>query len=70
MYFTCLNTVYIIKKYLLPSVKKILLHIPTPFSKILHMFLMKEPSGLLMLSTFNPNAVADIVSRVNPSYSL
>lgn len=65
----CATRIYV-KIYLLPSVKKILPHIPTPFSKMLRMFLIKEPSGLLMLSTSNPNAVADIVSRVNPSYNL
>lgn len=60
----------VICKYLLPSVKKILLHTPIPFSKMLRMFLMKGPSGLLMQSTSNPNAVADIVSRVKPSHNL
>lgn len=69
VYNTVLETLYV-KLYLLPSVKKILLHTPIPFSKMLRMFLMKGPSGLLMQSTSNPNAVADIVSRVKPSYNL
>lgn len=55
---------------LLARVRQILLQVPIPFWKISLIFLIKEPSGLLILSTSNPNAVADIASRVKPPYNL
>jgi hypothetical protein len=56
--------------YLLARERQILLHLPIPFWNIYFTFLIKEPSGLLILSTSNPNAVADIASKVKPPYNL